>query len=262
MRFRPCIDLRHGRVTQIVGSSLGGGAELTNFDSVLPSSYYSDLYRTHDLTGGHVIKLGPEAENDAAALEALSSWPGGLQLGGGVTADNAAQWIERGASHVIVTSYVFREGKVDFERLDLLQQAVGKKHLVLDLSCRKVVKQDGTIDYVVVTDRWTKLTQFQVEHRNLDILREYCDEFLIHGVDVEGKKQGIESRLVEILGAWCPDGFPVTYAGGVTSLEDLELIKTLGRGKVDATIGSALDIFGGNLSFNDVLEWNKKQVAS
>eukprot|EP00475_Leptophrys_vorax_P043325 TRINITY_DN8308_c0_g1_i1.p1 TRINITY_DN8308_c0_g1~~TRINITY_DN8308_c0_g1_i1.p1 ORF type:complete len:262 (+),score=69.89 TRINITY_DN8308_c0_g1_i1:105-890(+) len=261
MKFRPCIDIRKGQVTQIVGSTLSSdpldsSTVKTNFNSELPSSHYAELYKTHGLTGGHVIKLGPEPENDATAKLALETWPGGLQIGGGVTAENARRWLDAGASHVIVTSFVFRGGDIDFKRLDELEEQVEKNKLVLDLSCKKV--ESG--EYVVATDRWTKLTRFSVDESNLALLGGRCAEFLIHAVDVEGKQQGIEEDLLKILSASMPAGVGVTYAGGVRSIEDLELIKTIGAGRVDATIGSALDIFGGNLSFDAVVEWNSKQT--
>lgn len=239
MKFRPCIDLHNGKVKQIVGSTLDDDNPLaltTNFTAEKPSSWFAELYRADGLTGGHVIKLGPG--NDEAAREALAAWPGGLQVGGGITAENAVQWLDWGASHVIVTSYVFTDGRVDRERLARLVRAVGRQRLVLDLSCRR----RGN-DYVIVTDRWQKFTDVLVCAAVLEDLARSCDEFLIHAADVEGKCSGIESELVRRLAQWSP--LPATYAGGVRDLADLRLISDLGQGRLDVTVGSALDIFGG-----------------
>jgi phosphoribosylformimino-5-aminoimidazole carboxamide ribotide isomerase len=237
--FRPCIDLHEGRVKQIVGGSLSdSGAGLrTNFVSERPASWFAELYRRDDLRGGHVIMLG--SGNDAAAREALAAWPGGLEIGGGVNAGNAKGWLEAGASHVIVTSWVFREGRLDWERLRELVGLVGKERLVLDLSCRK---REGK--YWVVTDRWQKFTEMEVNAATLKLLANYCAEFLVHAVDVEGLCEGVDGELVKDLGEWSP--IPVTYAGGARSIDDLKLISELGKGRVDLTIGSALDIFGGS----------------
>jgi len=253
MKFRPCIDLHNGTVKQIVGSSLSDanpGELKTNFTAEKPSSYYAQLYKRDNLTGGHIIKLGPG--NDEAAREALAAWPQGMQIGGGITADNAGQWLDWGASHVIVTSYVFSEGKIDRQRLDKLVKAVGSKRLVLDLSCRR--RDD---DYYIVTDRWQKFTDVVISQQVLEDLATYCDEFLIHAADVEGKCSGIEEVLVEKLGAWCP--IPATYAGGVRDLTDLQAIRDLAGGRLDVTVGSALDIFGGTtLQYRDAVQFCQK----
>lgn len=250
MKFRPCIDLHEGKVKQIVGSTLSDadpGGLRTNFTAEKPSSWFAELYRHDQLTGGHIIKLGPG--NDAAAREALAAWPGGMQIGGGITAENAAGWLEAGASHVIVTSYVFADGRVDRQRLAKLVEAVGRHHLVLDLSCRH--RGD---DYVIVTDRWQKFTDVTISPAVLEELGRSCDEFLIHAADVEGKCAGIEETLVEKLAAWSP--LPTTYAGGVRDLDDLALIRKLGAGRLDATVGSALDIFGGTtLAYRDAVRF-------
>lgn len=251
MKLRPCIDLHGGKVKQIVGGTLtdksknsqGGAKE--NYVSSYPAEYYAQLYKKNNLTGGHVIKLGPD--NDAQALSALGAWPGGLQIGGGITHENAAYWLRSGASHIIVTSYIFNNGQLDMDRLEKLYKEVGRENLVLDLSCRK---RDNK--WVVVTDRWQTFTSFNLTGNSLKDLSSYCDEFLIHGVDVEGKKCGIEEELVQLLGA--ETTIPVTYAGGVASFEDVDLIEKMGRGKVDYTVGSALDLFGGNLSFDKLLK--------
>ena len=250
--FRPCIDLHEGKVKQIVGGSLqdDGAGLRTNFVSERPASWFADLYRRDGLPGGHVIKLGPG--NDVAAREALAAFPGGLHLGGGVDADNATSWLEAGASHVIVTSWVFRDGQLDWERLKRLVGVIGKQRLVLDLSCRRRGE-----DYFVVTDRWQKFTELTVSRETLVRLADYCDEFLIHAADVEGLCRGIDSELVAKLGEWTP--IPTTYAGGAKSLADLEEVTRAGNGRVDLTIGSALDIFGGSgVTYAEAVEFNRR----
>jgi phosphoribosylformimino-5-aminoimidazole carboxamide ribotide isomerase len=303
MKFRPCIDLHQGLVKQIVGSTLkddmnvveGGGDKqqpaeeeganhepqqqqqqpdlATNFATTLPSSHYARLYQTDRLTGGHVIMLG--GGNDEAARLALSTYPGGLQIGGGITLDNCHTWLAAGASHVIVTSFVFTNGHVRLDRLEALRAAIGKERLVLDLSCRRRPPQrrkklednedadqvdeeesDDT-NYYVVTDKWQTFTNVVVNAATLTQLAAYCDEFLVHGVDVEGLQCGILEDLVQLLGAHSP--IPVCYAGGVRSLADLDLVDRLGGGRVDCTVGSALDIFGGALPYADVVAWHHRR---
>jgi len=245
MKFRPCIDLHNGKVKQIVGGSLADGSEPeTNFVSEKPPSWYAELYKKDGLTGGHVIKLGKGNTN--AAKEALAAWPGGLQVGGGIAVDNARLWIEDGASHVIVTSYLFPKGQLDPCRLDQLLEAVGKDKLVIDLSCRK---KDGV--YYVVTDRWQTFTNMIVNEHSLKTLGGQCAEFLIHGVDVEGKQQGMDGDLVKLLADHCP--IPCTYAGGVRNFDDLGRLEQAGQGRIDVTIGSALDLFGGTMPYKDVV---------
>lgn len=250
MRFRPCIDLHDGRVKQIVGSTLDDSAPeavRTNFSSETSPAWFAELYRSDNLTGGHIIKLGPG--NDLAAETALAAWPGGMQLGGGVDAENAAFWLDKGASHVIVTSYVFRNGRIDMERLSHLVAAVGRRRLVLDLSCRR--KND---QYYIVTDRWQKFTEVVISREVLDNLSKFCDEFLIHAADVEGKCSGVEIELIEKLATWTP--IPTTYAGGVRHLGDLQLVREAGNDRLDVTIGSALDIFGGSsLSYRETVDY-------
>ncbi len=239
MRFRPCIDLHGGVVKQIVGATLTDGpsdAPQTNFQSSRPAEWFADRYRRDRLTGGHVIQLGPG--NADAARAALTRYPGGLQVGGGIDADNAAAWLNAGASHVIVTSWVFTGGRIRMSRLAALTRRIGRSRLVLDLSCRR--RGD---DYYVATDRWQTFTDEAVTHELLDRLAGYCDEFLIHAVDVEGRCAGIETSLAAYLGRW--EGLPITYAGGISSQADIDQIETLGRGRIDFTVGSALDIFGG-----------------
>jgi phosphoribosylformimino-5-aminoimidazole carboxamide ribotide isomerase len=250
--FRPCIDLHEGKVKQIVGGSLTGDpADLrTHHVSPRPSRWYAELYRRDGLRGGHVIMLGPG--NEAAARDALGAYPGGLQAGGGVNLRNAAAWLEAGASHVIVTSWIFRGGQLDWERLKALAGAVGRNRLVLDLSCRK-----KGADYLVVTDRWQKFTEMRIEPETLGRLAEWCDEFLVHAADVEGLCRGVDLELVEKLGRWSPR--PATYAGGANSLRDLEAVARAGGGRINLTIGSALDIFGGSLvRYADVVALDRK----
>lgn len=252
MQFRPCIDIHNGKVKQIVGSTLNDDnpdALQTNFTAKHPSSWFADLYRHDNLTGGHIIKLGPG--NDVAAKEALAAWPGGMQIGGGITADNGGEWLDHGASHVIVTSYVFSEGQIDHSRLQKLVQAVGKERLVLDLSCRR--KGD---DYYIVTDRWQNFTDVIISPAVLEAFAKLCDEFLVHAADVEGQCSGIETELVCRLAQWSP--LPVTYAGGVQNIQDMELIRDLGENRLHATVGSALDIFGGStMTYDEVVAFHR-----
>ena len=255
MRFRPCIDIHNGKVKQIVGGSLAdkNNQAVENFVSEQDAGFYARLYRTNGLKGGHIILLNPAGSEYYAAdveqaKQALWEYPGGLQIGGGMQAENAAQFLTMGASHVIVTSYVFRDGRIYYDRLKELVHAVGREHLVLDLSCRK---RDGA--YYVVTDRWQKFTDEVVTIDLLEQLAGYCDEFLIHAVDAEGKAKGIEQPLVEMLGSW--SGLPITYAGGVGSFEDLKVLKELGQNHLDVTIGSALDLFGGCMEYEKVLKY-------
>ncbi len=251
-QFRPCIDLHQGQVKQIVGGSLNDEGADTNFVSEYSSRYYAELYRKHQLNGGHVIALGPG--NQEAALEALSAWPGGLQFGGGVNADNAASYLEAGASHVIVTSYLFEGGQFSWERLEAVKAVTGKERLILDLSCRKTAT-----GWNIATDRWQTVTELAVNAQTLEELSSHCAEFLIHAADVEGLQAGIDEDLVRLLGQSCP--IPVTYAGGARSLEDLKRVHELSDGKVDLTIGSALDIFGGSgVTLEECIQWNNQQA--
>lgn len=258
MKFRPCIDIHNGKVKQIVGGSLldQGNQAIDNFVSEQDASFYGALYRENQLQGGHIIILNPVGseyyeEDVRQAKLALQAFPNGLQIGGGITPDNALEFLHAGATHVIVTSYVFRDGEIQMDRLNKLVETVGKERLVLDLSCRKKGEK-----YYIVTDRWQKFTNVEVTVETLDKLSTYCDEFLIHAVDVEGKASGVEKQLVEMLGKWSK--IPVTYAGGVGGFADLRVIKEQGRDHVDVTIGSALDLFGGKMKFEDVLAECKK----
>ena len=259
MEFRPCIDIHNGKVKQIVGGSLidAGNQAKENFVSEQYAAFFAHLYKEEGMHGGHIILLNAKDSEyyeatKAQAMLALGAYPGGLQIGGGITAENAKEFLDAGASHVIVTSYVFRDGRIDYENLCRIRDAVGKEHLVLDLSCRK---RDGV--YYIVTDRWQKFTSEKVSIELLDELCSYCDEFLIHAVDVEGKANGIETELVEMLGEW--GRIPVTYAGGVGSFSDLEQLKTLGKNKLHVTIGSALDLFGGTMAFDKVISYIREE---
>ena len=260
MEFRPCIDIHNGKVKQIVGGSLHdeGNEARENYVAEQDAAFFARLYKQEEIRGGHIILLNPPDSQyyeatKAQALGALHAYPGGLQLGGGITPDNAAEFLEAGASHVIVTSYVFREGRIHYDRLEQMCRAVGKDRLVLDLSCRKT--EHG---YMVVTDRWQKMTSEQVNEGLLKRLSGYCNEFLVHAVDVEGKAQGIETELVRLLGQW--NGLPITYAGGVHSYEDLTMLKGLGNDRLNVTVGSALDLFGGTMEWKRVLELCRKQI--
>lgn len=258
MEFRPCIDIHNGKVKQIVGGSLkdtGNFAE-ENFVSKQDAAFYANMYKEAGIHGGHIILLNAkdseyyEATKEQA-LKALAAYPGGLQIGGGITAENAKEFLAAGASHVIVTSYVFQNGRLHYDKLREMVKSVSKKRLVLDLSCRK--KEDT---YYIVTDRWQKYTDVVLNGETLHELSSCCDEFLIHAVDVEGKAKGIEEEVAALLGRECE--IPVTYAGGVHSFEDLKKLKELGNNRVDVTIGSALDLFGGNMKFEEVLAYMER----
>ncbi len=255
MKFRPCIDIHNGKVKQIVGGSLKdkNNQAKENFVSEVDSTYYANLYKANNIKGGHIILLNSKDSEyfeatKGEALKALMAYKGGLQIGGGVNCDNALEYIKAGASHVIVTSYVFKNGKINYDNLNKIFNAVGKEHLVLDLSCRK--KDDK---YYIVTDRWQKFTDVCIDENIFYELSKYCDEFLVHAVDVEGKASGIEEEVAKILGRL--ENIKVTYAGGISSFADLDILKELGNGKVDFTIGSALDIFGGKMQFDSVVKY-------
>jgi phosphoribosylformimino-5-aminoimidazole carboxamide ribotide isomerase len=247
--FRPCIDLHEGKVKQIVGGTLGDAGLRTNFVSEKSAAWFAELYKRDGLFGGHVIMLG--TGNESEARSALAAFPGGLQIGGGINSQNARNWLDAGAAQVIVTSWIFHEGRVNWERLNELAKKIGKARLVIDLSCRK----RGEV-YFVVTDRWQKFTELVVNDEMLKKFSEFCAEFLIHAVDVEGLCKGIDRELVEKLGQWTP--IPTTYAGGANSISDLEIVTKSGQGKVNLTIGSALDIFGGGgVKYEDCVKFNK-----
>lgn len=255
MRFRPCIDIHNGKVKQIVGGSLTDQKDQAkeNYVAEQDSTFFANLYQKKDLKGGHIILLNPvtspyyEATKEQAVM-ALKAYPKGMQIGGGITRENAAFFLEQGAQKVIVTSFVFREGEINYKNLEAMVQEVGKEHLVLDLSCRK---KEG--EYYIVTDRWQKYTNVVLKEESLDFFADFCSEFLIHAVDVEGKAAGIEKEVAALLGNW--GRCEATYAGGIHSYEDLEQLRTLGKGKIDFTVGSALDLFGGSLEFERIASY-------
>lgn len=255
MEFRPCIDIHNGQVKQIIGGSLKdlGDQAAENFVSEQDAGFYAALYKKQGIKGGHIILLNPASseyyeKTKEQALLALRTYPDGLQVGGGITANNAEEFLNAGATHVIVTSYVFKDGQINYDNLFKLVNKMSKEKLVIDLSCRR--KGD---DYYIVTDRWQHFTEIKLTHEVLDEFARYCDEFLIHAVDVEGKASGIEKDLAQMLGVW--DGIPVTYAGGVGNFEDLSDLKRFGKNKLNVTIGSALDIFGGTMNYEQVQQF-------
>lgn len=250
-RFVGCIDIHDGRVKQIVGSTLSddGAALRTNFVAKHDAAYYARLYKKYNVLHSHVIKLGPNC--DEAAISALQEWPDHLQIGGGITAENAQLWLAKGASKVIVTSYLFPGGTLDKERLRALSTATGRERLVIDLSCRRV--QDG---WVVAMDRWQRLTEFALSKENLEYLAQFCSEFLVHAADVEGLCQGVDDDLIRFLTEFSP--LPVVYAGGARSVVDLMHVNKISYGSVDLTYGSSLDIFGGSVRFLDLVELNSE----
>jgi phosphoribosylformimino-5-aminoimidazole carboxamide ribotide isomerase len=254
MRFRPCIDIHNGKVKQIVGSSLrdAGDRASENYVSEKGADFYARMYKELGLSGGHIILLNPQDSpyyemTKDQAIKAPGATPGLLQVGGGITDKNALEFIEAGASHVIITSFVFKNGRISYTNLKKLVKAVGSERIVLDLSCKK--RDD---DYYIVTDRWQKFTDVMLCRETMDELSEYCDEFLVHAADVEGLQNGIEEDVAKVLGSFGKRA--VTYAGGVKSLEDIRKLEKYGKGKVDVTVGSALDIFGGELKIKDVVE--------
>lgn len=267
-RFRGCIDIHSGQVKQIVGGTLSlddvdpEGTTKTNFVSTKPSSYYANLYKQHKVAGCHVIKLGTNPANDEAAKEACAAWPQNLQVGGGISAENALEWLDtHQASHVIVTSWLFTDKQLDWDKLKQISSLVGRRRLVVDLSCRRVVV-GGEISWVVAMNKWQTLTTNVLSGEFLATVGEYCDEFLVHAADVEGLCNGIDEELVEKLGQWCPPGFEgkIVYAGGAKLVQDLQTVNEKSYGKVDLTYGSALDIFGGSLvKFADVVQWCCRQ---
>ncbi len=256
MRFRPCIDIHNGQVKQIVGSSLIdlGDQAQTNFISAQDAGWYANLYKSYDLKGGHIILLNPStspyyAADVAQARLALDTWNDGMQIGGGMNADNAGQFLDYGASHIIVTSYVFKDGHIHMDRLKELSKKIGKSRLVLDLSCKKHTDIPDS-PYYIVTDRWQKYTKETISEKTFQMLEPYCDEFLIHAVDVEGKNSGIETELISSMASMT--SLPITYAGGIHSMEDIKAIDHLGHSAIDFTVGSALDLFGGHLPFREL----------
>ncbi|KJA24477.1 hypothetical protein HYPSUDRAFT_38495 [Hypholoma sublateritium FD-334 SS-4] len=254
--FRPCIDLHNGQVKQIVGGTLSEDSPdtlKTNFIARQSAAEFAQIYKEHNLEGGHVIKLGPG--NDEAALQALSAWPDKLQVGGGINDKNAKSWINAGASKVIVTSYLFPNGQFSLERLRDISNTIGRDHLVVDVSCRR---REGK--WLIAMNKWQDITELEVSKETLDILSAYCSEFLIHAADVEGLCQGIDQELVKKLGEWVT--IPTTYAGGAKDISDLDLVDTLSGGRVDLTYGSALDMFGGTqVKFEELVRENAIRQA-
>lgn len=251
--FRPCIDLHDGRVKQIVGGSLSDAGALENHVSEHPAEWFARRYAADELEGGHVIQLGPG--NEAAAVAALAAYPGGLQLGGGVTPESAQAWLDRGASHVIVTSYLFEGDTLSMDRVKEISGAVGAHRLVIDLSCRRT-----STGYFVATNRWQTVSQAELGPELLERLAKYCAEFLVHAADVEGLCRGVDEEVLCILGQTCP--LPCTYAGGARALSDLDRVAELSQGRVDLTFGSALDLFGGQLvSYGDCVAYNRRVLA-
>lgn len=260
MQFRPCIDIHNGMVKQIVGGSLRdtGDQAAENYVAAQDASFFAEIYKKHQIEGAHVILLNgrdsPYYEKTRQqAYAALAAYPNHMQVGGGVTPENAQEYLNAGADKVIVTSYVFRDGRICEENLKKISRAVGKERLVLDVSCRE---KDGV--YYIVTDRWQKFTNVVLNANALDHLADHCSEFLVHAVDVEGKSGGIEERLVRLLGEW--NRIPITYAGGVHSYEDLQKLYTIGGGRIHVTIGSALDLYGGQLRLEEVLDWCRSRA--
>ena len=251
-KFRPCIDLHEGQVKQIVGSTLtDNGAPTENHIAKHPAAWFAEKYCADQMTGGHVIKLGPG--NEAAAKSALAEFPGGMQIGGGINLENAQQWLEAGASHVILTSWLFdKNGQFESEKLDALAKQIGKAKIVVDLSCKRTAA-----GWTVAMNRWQTLTNLNVDPATLDSLANRCDEFLIHAADVEGKCLGIDAELVELMGKWAK--IPMTYAGGVASMDDVLLVESAGNGNIDVTVGSSLDLFGGSgITYQELVDWNQR----
>ena len=247
-KFRPCIDLHKGKVKSIVGDSYtdSGKGIVENFVSDKPSSFFAQMYKNDDLTGGHISIIGQG--NEEQALLALKTYPNGLQVGGGINLENANFFLENGASHIIVTSFIFNRGQLNLKKLEQISSLVGKNRLVLDLSCKKM--KDS---YFVATDKWQKISDFEVNEKSLSELSNYCDEYLIHSVSADGKHCGVDAELLQNLSKWAK--IPCTYGGGIRGIEDLELIRKIGKGKIDATIGTALSIFGGKMDYKQVLGW-------
>jgi phosphoribosylformimino-5-aminoimidazole carboxamide ribotide isomerase len=261
-KYVGCIDLHDGQVKQIVGATLTTNDKTlaTNYVSPHSPEYYSELYKKNNVLGTHVIKLGSNDLNDKAAMDALSAWPGKLQVGGGISLDNCKEWIERGADKVIITSWLFPNGELSWERLKEVSKAVGKDHLVVDVSCKRVVNEKGDNQWVVAMNKWQTLTNTVLDKQLFNKLSKFTSEFLVHAADVEGLCKGIDEELVVKLGEWCSDltDVKVVYAGGAKSFEDLKLVDSLSKGKVDLTYGSSLDIFGGSVKFTDLVSWNNK----
>ncbi len=249
MKFRPCIDIHNGKVKQIVGGTLSDAGAKENFVSSKNSSYYAELFKKDGLIGGHIIMLDRSEATRQAAMDALKTYPCGMQIGGGINDTNCVEYLESGASHIIVTSYIFSDGKINYENLEKLCSLCGAERIVLDLSCK------GTAygRYIIATDRWQKLTETELTPSVLEELSEKCGEFLVHAVNAEGLKAGIDPSLVKLLSH---SPIPVTYAGGIGKMSDISEIEALGGGKVDFTVGSALDLFGGYLEYKEFVKYS------
>lgn len=245
MKFRPCIDLHEGKVKQIVGETLTSDKPKENFVSEKDASYFATLYRENNLSGGHIVMLGQG--NKAEALNALNTFPGGMQVGGGINDSNYKEYLDNGASHIIVTSYIFEQGQVNLDKVKNISSKTGAGNLVIDLSCKLY---NNT--YYVVSNKWKDITDFELTRENLGKLSKYCDEFLIHAAHIEGKRQGADFKLIKLLAEF--SDIPVTYAGGINSQDEIKEVKSSGNDKIDITIGSALDIFGGDLNFNKIIK--------
>ena len=264
-KYVGCIDLHDGKVKQIVGATLSNDDNdnndndknnqlSTNYVSSHSPKYYAELYRDNKIYGTHVIKLGPN--NDNAADEAIKAWPNALQIGGGINLDNCQEWIDKGADKVIITSWLFPNGELSWDRLKLISDKIGKEHLVVDVSCKKDKEEENV--WIVAMNKWQTLTNTKLSKELFNKLGEYCNEILVHAADVEGLCKGIDEELVIKLGEWCCDmkDIKIVYAGGAKSLEDLRLVDKLSNGKVDLTYGSSLDLFGGNVKFTDLVKYN------
>ncbi len=250
--FRPCIDLHQGKVKQIVGGTLSESGEglRTNFISEHDSAWFAGLYQRDGLAGGHIIMLG--SGNDEAALSALRAYPGGMQIGGGLDDTNILPYLDAGASQVILTSWLFPKGNFSLERLGRISRLAGRERLVVDLSCRR-----RGADWFVAMNRWQTVTEVRIEAGLLESMAGLCREFLIHAADVEGRCEGMDWELVDLLSRISP--LSCTYAGGARDLSDLDRLARESQGRLDLSIGSALDIFGGKLvGYADCVEFNRR----
>ena len=246
MKFRPCIDLHEGKVKQIVGKTLTADAvdkPETNFISDHSAVYFADMFYRDGLTGGHVIMLGPN--NEQAATEALQAFPNAFHIGGGVSLENAQFWLEKGAKAVIISSRLFNGTDFSMESLQAFTDLIGKDKIILDLSCRLV---EGR--FRAMTNKWNTVTNLIVDEKKIDELSTHCAEFLIHAVEIEGTGSGPDWELLNML-ARCESSI-ITYAGGISSLNDLAAMQKLDAQHIDFTIGSALNIYGGHLSYATV----------
>ena len=241
MKFKPCIDLHHGKVKQIIGSTLNSKEIKVNFTSNQNSSYFAQLYRKYQLSGAHIIMLGPN--NEEACLQALKTWPGHLQVGGGITLANGEKWLKAGAQKLIFTSYLFPDKTLDLSRLQSLKKNYGRNKIVIDLSCSKTLADKG---YYVFKNKWKEQTTFKLELASLQSIIPYTEEILIHAISVEGKNQGMDQDLVyQLKKLHEQTNLNLVYAGGIHHQEELDEFVKISESKIDFTIGSALDIFGG-----------------